>query len=68
MAQTFPMLTPTELDVCRLVLKGMTLKEIAMAMDKKIGNIGTVRGNIRKKLELDTNDDLREALAKRLKR
>ena len=48
--------------------KGMTLKEIAVAMNKKIGNIGTVRGNIRKKLELDANDDLREALAKRLKR
>lgn len=62
------MLTPTELDVCHLVLKGMTLKEIAVAMNKKIGNIGTVRGNIRKKLELDANDDLREALAKRLKR
>ncbi len=68
LAQTFPMLTPTELDVCHLVLKGMTLKEIAVAMNKKIGNIGTVRGNIRKKLELDANDDLREALAKRLKR
>lgn len=36
LAQTFPMLTPTELDVCRLVLKGMTLKEIAVAMNKKI--------------------------------
>lgn len=67
LAMAFPMLSPTELDVCRLVLKDMTLKEIAVAMNKKLSNIGTVRGNIRKKLELDSNDDLKEALAKRLK-
>ena len=62
-----PQLTPTELDVCRLVLKGMSQKEIAIAMNKSQSNIGTVRGNIRRKLELDTNEELREELVRRLK-
>ena len=62
-----PQLTPTELDVCRLVVKGLSQKEIAIAMNKSQSNIGTVRGNIRRKLELDTNEELREELIKRLK-
>lgn len=59
---TFPNLTSSELEVCRLVLKGMSQKEIAVAMDKSQSNIGTVRGNIRRKLGLNADDDLREAL------
>lgn len=62
-----PQLTPTELDVCRLVVKGLSQKEIAIAMNKSQSNIGTVRGNIRRKLELDTNEELREELIRRLK-
>lgn len=58
----FPTLSPSELEVCRLVLKGMSQKEIAVAMDKSQSNIGTVRGNIRRKLGLKADDDLREAL------
>lgn len=66
LSDRLPQLTPTELDVCRLVLKGMSLKEIAVAMNKSQSNIGTVRGNIRRKLGLGTNEELRDELVRRL--
>ena len=62
MSERFPMLTPTELDVCRLVEQGLTLKDISTAMGKSVSNVSTVRGNIRKKLGLAQDDDLRRAL------
>lgn len=64
-AERFPMLTPTELDVCRMVEQGKTLRQIADAMGKTTSNISTVRGNIRKKLGLSPEEDLREYLVKR---
>lgn len=64
LSDALPQLSPTELEVCRLVLKGMTQNEIAIAMNKSMSNIGTVRGNIRKKLQLEPNEDLREVLLK----
>ena len=64
----FPQLTPAELGVARLILKNMTLKEIAVATDKSLSNVGTVRGNIRKKLGLAPEDDLREWLLAAIKR
>ena len=62
MQERFPMLTPAELDVCRLVEQGLTLKEISNALGKSISNVSTVRGNIRKKLGLTQNEELRDAL------
>ena len=66
LAKVLPQLTATEQEVCRLVLKGMTQSEIAEAMGKSMSNIGTVRGNIRRKLGLSTDDDLRTALLMRV--
>lgn len=66
LSDRLPQLTPTELEVCRLVLKGMSQKEIAVAMNKSQSNIGTVRGNIRRKLGLGTNAELRDELVRRL--
>lgn len=60
--ERFPMLSPSELDVCRLVECGMTLKEIASALGKSPSNVSTVRGNIRKKLGLSQDDDLKDFL------
>ena len=60
--ERYPMLTPAELDVCRLVERGMTLKIIANALGKSTSNVSTVRGNIRKKLGLSQTDDLRTYL------
>ena len=62
MQDRFPMLTPAELDVCRLVEQGLTLKDISAALGKSVSNVSTVRGNIRKKLGLAQDDDLRSAL------
>ena len=62
LGERFPMLTPAELDVCRLVEQGLTLKDISTALGKSVSNVSTVRGNIRKKLGLAQDDDLRNAL------
>lgn len=56
------MLSPVELDVCRLVEQGRTLRDISNILGKSISNVSTVRGNIRKKLGLAQDDDLRSAL------
>ena len=62
MRERFPMLTPAELDVCRLVVQGLTLKEISITLGKSVSNVSTVRGNIRKKLGLELDDDLKKTL------
>lgn len=56
------MLSPVELDVCRLVEQGRTLRDISNILGKSVSNVSTVRGNIRKKLGLAQDDDLRSAL------
>lgn len=60
----FPMLTATEVRVACLVIDGKTKREIADILNKTESNIGTVRGNIRRKLELKVDDDLREVLSR----
>ena len=62
LSELLPGLTPTETEVCRLVLGGKTLAEIAAIMGKNTNNISSVRIHIRKKLGLATGDDLRAAL------
>ena len=62
MHERFPMLSPVELDVCRLVEQGRTLRDISNILSKSVSNVSTVRGNIRKKLGLAQDDDLRSAL------
>ena len=62
MGQRFPMLTPAELDVCRLVEQGLTIKDISIALGKSVSNVSTVRGNVRKKLGLAQDDNLRSVL------
>lgn len=62
MHEHFPMLTPTELDVCRLVEQGLAINDISKVLGKSASNVSTVRGNIRKKLGLAQDADLRRAL------
>lgn len=62
MSERFPMLTPAELDVCRLVEQGLAINDISKVLGKSASNVSTVRGNIRKKLGLAQDDDLRSAL------
>lgn len=66
-ASLCPTLTPTELEVCRLVVAGKTLSEIARIMDKNTNNISSVRIHIRKKLALKPSDDLRMVLTAHIK-
>lgn len=58
----FPMLSPMECEVCRLVIHGKTLNEIASTLGKTANNISSVRIHIRKKLHLDTSQNLRQYL------
>ena len=51
--------------MCRLIIGGKTILEIATILDKTPNNISSVRIHIRKKLGLATSDDLREALLKK---
>lgn len=55
-------LTNSEKEICRLVLKGKTLKEICFELNKSESNITSQRCHIRKKLNLDRKDDLRRTL------
>lgn len=63
-AETYPQFSKTELEVCYLVKTGKPLGEIATIMKKSPSNISTVRGNIRKKLGLHKDEDLRKRLLK----
>lgn len=58
----FPQLSPTEITVCQMVMTGHSQKDIARIMNKTENNISTVRGNIRRKINLETSQDLRQYL------
>ena len=62
-----PTLTPTEKEVCRLIIGGKMINEIASILNKTPNKISTVRIHIRKKLGLGTNEDLKDALLKSLR-
>lgn len=63
LATRFPQLTEAELEVCRLVLEGKSLRDISRVTGKTANNISTVRGNVRKKLGLPSGVDLKDFLA-----
>lgn len=66
-AEAFPMLSATEQEVCRLVLHGKTLSEIADLLGKNTNNVSSVRIHIRKKLGLTKEQDLRQFLMSKVK-
>lgn len=61
-----PELTPSELEITRLILQGKKLKDICEILGKKAGNVTSQRTNIRAKLGLNPDDNLFEALKKRM--
>ena len=61
-ADILPELTPSELSVCRLVLEGKKQGEICSLLNKTKTNVNTHRAHIRKKLNITTNENLRDAL------
>lgn len=66
-AALLPELTPSECEICQLILKGKKLSEICAILNKSETNICSQRAHIRKKLGLKTSDNLREALRKRMR-
>ena len=65
--QLFPELTPSEIRICQLILRDKKLSEICAMLNKTESNINTQRANIRKKLGLQSTDNLQEALRQRMK-
>lgn len=59
-----PELTNTELEICRLILKGKTLKEMCAETGKDKSTISSHRSHIRKKLGMKREDNLVRFLQK----
>ncbi len=57
-----PSLTPSEVEICKLILIGKSLKEICFTLHKTPSNITSQRTHIRKKLNLAKQNDLRTSL------
>lgn len=57
-----PSLTPSEIEICKLILMDKSLKEICSTLHKTPSNITSQRTHIRKKLNLTKQDDLRTSL------
>lgn len=53
-----PTLTKSEIDICKLILQGKTLKDICQILGKTESNITSQRSHIRKKLNMDKSEDL----------
>ncbi len=64
--KVFPELTPSEREICRLVLQGKKLGEICTILNKTESNINSQRANVRRKLGLQSSDNLRRKLQERL--
>ena len=54
----YPELTPTELKICALLRMNLSSKEIANLTNRSIRTIDFTRNNIRKKMNLDANENL----------
>lgn len=65
MAEIFPELTPSEIEICRLVILEKTLNEVCEILGKTEGNITCQRSNIRRKLGLKPADNLKKVLQAR---
>lgn len=64
--ERLPELTPSELEICALILKEKKLKQIIELLGKSRSNITCQRTNIRTKLGLKPEDNLFDALKKRM--
>lgn len=65
MSEIFPELTPSEIEICRLVILEKTLYEVCEILGKTEGNITSQRSNIRRKLGLKPTENLKKALQAR---
>lgn len=63
----FPELSPSELSICRLIVQDKTVSQISEILHRSSGNITSQRSNIRSKLKLEKNDNLKEILLERMR-
>lgn len=61
-----PELTPSEREICSLILQDKKQSDICLMLDKTPSNVNSQRAHIRKKLGLSAQDNLQEALKKRI--
>ena len=54
----YPELSPTELKVCALLRMNLSTKEISQVCNRSIRTIDFTRNNIRKRMNLQPNDNL----------
>lgn len=64
--ECFPELSSSERDIVQLILRGYKLGSICTMLNKSESNINTQRANIRRKLRLQSADNLNDALQKRM--
>lgn len=64
--EVFPEFTPSEREICRLILQDKKLNDVCMILNKSMSNISSQRANMRKKLGLKTTDNLQKALQQRM--
>jgi transcriptional regulator, luxR family len=65
LTEIFPELSPSEIEICRLVIMDRSLNEVCAALGKSESNITCQRSNIRKKLGLQSSDNLKKVLQER---
>lgn len=64
--ERFPELTPSELEICALILKEKKQKEVIDILGKSRSNITCQRTNIRAKLNMQPDEKLYDVLKKRM--
>lgn len=64
--KVFPKLTPSEREICRLILQGKKLGDICIILNKNESNINSQRANMRRKLGLKPADNLQKVLQQQL--
>ena len=61
-----PELTPSEAEICAMILQDKRQNDICIRLGKSASNINSQRSHIRRKLALAPADDLKEALLRRM--
>ncbi len=65
-AKVCPELSPSELEVCRLIMMDKKLSDIGMLLNKTDNNVNAHRGHIRKKLGLKKEENIKDVIERRI--
>lgn len=66
--KVFPEFTPSEREICRLILQGKKQTDICLILNKNESNINSQRANMRRKLKLNPSDNLQSKLQERMEK